>query len=95
MGRKSQICTCLYVEDIELIKRNNWKYNDLIKLGLLSKTENPQLIKRLNETQLDLKHLIAKVRVMGLTLSQKDQKIEELEALFNQINEKNEKKGKK
>lgn len=55
MGRKLyteeenlvQIHTTITEEEKKEIKECNWEYNELIRLGMVAKRENPQLIRRI------------------------------------------------
>jgi len=45
------ISTCTDPESYAEIKKNHWKVPELIRLGIWSKKNNPQLISRLKEVE--------------------------------------------
>jgi len=72
---KQNITTCLEIEFINEIKKNGWKYNDIMKLGIIAKKENPQMINRIREMEQKQAVLVKKVSVYA-------QKVYDLEMIL-------------
>jgi len=84
---KTTISTTIDVEDRDIIKQNNWKYNEVFKLGLFAKKNNPQMIdriKKLEEKNLllaqKLNVLAKKCYVLEENLAKNGIKYDEIEA---------------
>lgn len=53
----TNITTSLPTAIKNYIKSKNWRTNELIRLGILAKEDNPQLIERVSNTERDIKIL--------------------------------------
>ncbi|MBR9702600.1 hypothetical protein GOV10_01060, partial [Candidatus Woesearchaeota archaeon] len=46
-----------FSDDVDTLRKNGWSPKELLRLGILSRKNNPQMIKRINEVEEDNKTL--------------------------------------
>lgn len=56
------ITTTLTVEEKEFIASKKWKYNELIRLGIYAKENNPQILARVKEIEETNERLANKIQ---------------------------------
>jgi len=44
-------CYSFFKEDVEALKTNGWSPKELLRLGILAKKDNPQLLSRIKEME--------------------------------------------
>ena len=72
--KTSQVNTTLSNKEIKFIRDEmHWKYNELIRLGVLAKKNNPQMLVRLREVEDDRDKLMNKIRQLGLRIMELEQ----------------------
>lgn len=57
-----KVTTTITEDEREEITAKGWAYNELIRLGMLAKEENPQLIERIGKVEEELKLLKLRVK---------------------------------
>ena len=62
------ISTCLPILMHDEIKKRGWKVPELIRLGVLAKKENPQMISRIRELDDINKELIKNLRMCAVRI---------------------------
>lgn len=56
-----RITTTITEKERKEILNCGWEYNELIRLGILAKKDNPQLIKRIKELEMEMSALKGRI----------------------------------
>ena len=79
-------CYSVFIEDAEKIRRNGWTGKEILRLGVLSKENEPQLQKRIKEQEQDHDSLYRKFQYLN------NERLD-LQARLKTLEEKNEPKA--